>query len=76
MNANPNFGAVLSENHESKHGRDYISCMVHQTINQSRRHVYFRMDNGGIVVATNPHDCHSQSQPDFKASSRYIYITH
>ncbi|XP_009352763.1 two-component response regulator ORR24 [Pyrus x bretschneideri] len=63
-------GQVLSENHESKHGRDYISCMVHQTINQPRRHVYFRMDNGGIVVATNPHDCHSQSQPDFKASSR------
>ncbi|KAM1540204.1 hypothetical protein TB2_004717 [Malus domestica] len=63
-------GQVLSENHESKHGRDYISCMVHQTTNQPRRHVYFRMDNGGIVVATNPHDCHSQSQPDFKASSR------
>ncbi|XP_068321883.1 myb-related protein 1-like [Pyrus communis] len=63
-------GQVLSEKHESKRGRDNISCMVHQTINQPCRHVYFGMDNGGIVVTTNPHDCQSQPQPDFKAVSR------
>ncbi|KAI5331763.1 hypothetical protein L3X38_021889 [Prunus dulcis] len=59
-------GQVVSEKQESRHGRDHIACMLHQTIKQPRQHAYFRTDNGGIVVATPSHDHRQPLHSDFK----------